>query len=213
MSVSLLIVDDHPAICHGLRRVLEKQDDLVIVGEAANWKDALEAIESLQPDVVILDITLKGIDGVSLITRMRDSGLKTRIMMYTMHSSRDYITRSFQAGALGYFLKSDKTELLVTAIHEIMADRVYLSKSLSASIMTDLLRGRNMAELSGSATLTPREYEVATLISQGLNTAQIGEVLLISPQTVRVHRTKIMHKLSCRGVHELLLKLRDYFPQ
>lgn len=213
MPVSILIVDDHPVICHGLKRVLEKQDDMVIIGEAANWKEALHAIESMQPDVVILDITLKGIDGVSLITRIREGGLKTRIMMYTMHSSRDYITRSFQAGALGYFLKSDKTEQLATAIRKIMDGRVYLSKSLSTSIMTDLLGGRNMAELGGSAALTPREYEVATLISQGMNIDQIGDTLFISPQTVRVHRTKIMHKLSCTGVHEMLLKLRDYFPQ
>lgn len=213
MPVSILIVDDHPVICHGLQRVLGKQNDMVIVGDAGDWKRALEAVKLHQPDVVVLDISLQGIDGVSLITRMRENGLKTRIVMYTMHSNRDYITRAFQAGALGYVLKSDKTEHLIEAIREVMAGRVYLSSSLSETIMTDLLGGRNMAEISGTASLTPREYEVASLISQGLNIEKICETLFISPQTVRVHRTRIMHKLSCNGVHELLLKLREYFPQ
>ena len=213
MPVSILIVDDHPVICHGLTRIIEKHDDMVIVGEAGDWKSALEAVHVHQPDVVVLDITLQGIDGVSLINRMKEHGVNTRIIMYTMHSSRDYITRAFQAGALGYILKSDKTEQLVTAIREVMSGKIYLSSSLSETIMTDLLGGRNIAEISGTSSLTPREYEVASLVSQGLNIEQIGETLFISPQTVRVHRTRIMHKLSCSGVHELLLKLRAYFPQ
>ncbi|SHO48968.1 response regulator [Desulfopila aestuarii] len=213
MPVSILIVDDHPVICHGLTRILEKQGDMVIIGEAGDWKSALEAVKLHQPDVVILDITLQGIDGVSLINRMKENGVKTRIIMYTMHNSRDYITRAFQAGALGYILKSDKMEQLVTAIREVMNGKVYLSNSLSETIMTDLLGGRNIAEISGTSSLTPREYEVASLVSQGLSIEQIGETLFISPQTVRVHRTRIMHKLSCSGVHELLLKLREYFPQ
>lgn len=213
MPVSILIVDDHPVICHGLTRILEKQEDMVIVGEAGDWKSALEAVNLYQPDVVVLDITLQGIDGVSLINRIKEKGNKTRIIMYTMHSNRDYIARAFQAGALGYILKSDKTEQLVTAIREVMNGKVYLSNSLSETIMGDLLGGRSIAEISGTSSLTPREYEVASLVSQGLNIEQIGAALFISPQTVRVHRTRIMHKLSCSGVHELLLKLREYFPQ
>lgn len=213
MPATLLIVDDHPVICHGLRRVLEKQGDIDVVGEAGDWREALDAVARFHPDVVIMDITLKGIDGISLVARIQESGAQARIIMYTMHSSRDYISRAFQAGARGYILKSDKTEQLVTAIHQVMAGKIYLSDSLSSTIMTDMLGGRDMATLRGTAALTPREYEVASLIAQGLGHEQIGEMLFISPQTVRVHRTRIMHKLACNGVHELLLKLREFFPQ
>lgn len=213
MPVSILIVDDHPVIYHGLKRILEKQSDLVIVGEAGDWKEALACIDRYRPDVVILDITLQGIDGVSLINRIRESGAKSRIIMHTMHSSRDYISRSFQAGALGYILKSDKTEQLVTAIRQVMLGRKYLSSSVSNSIMGDLLGGRSAVDISGTSALTSREYEVASLIAQGQNSDQIAATLFISPKTVRVHRTKIMHKLSCNGIHELLLKLREHFPQ
>lgn len=213
MPVSILIVDDHPVICHGLKRVLEKQDDFIIVGDAGDWKTALSCIEKYRPDIVILDITLQGIDGISLIPRIKKSVVDTRIIMHTMHSSRDYISRSFQAGALGYILKSDKTEQLITAIRSVMQGKVYLSNNVSDYMMSDLLSGRNAADITITSTLTSREYEVASLIAQGQNPDQIAEILFISPKTVRVHRTKIMHKLSCSGVHELLLKLREYFPQ
>lgn len=213
MATSILIVDDHPVICHGLKRILEKQKDMVIVGEAGEWKEALKAVEEHRPDVIVLDISLQGIDGVSLITRIREIHHGARIIMYTMHSNRDYVTRAFQAGAVGYILKSDKTEQLVTAITQVVDGKVFLSDSLSSQIMADLLAGRNIAEITGTGSLTTREYEVASLLAQGMSMEQIGETLFISPQTVRVHRTKIMHKLNCGGVHELLLKLREYFPQ
>lgn len=213
MSISILIVDDHPVICHGLNRVLDKQNDFVIVGEAGDWKTALTHVEKSRPDIVILDITLQGVDGISLITRIREVSAKTKIIMYTTHSSRDYITRSFQVGALGYILKSDKTEELVMAIRLVMQGRIYLSSSVLDFTMEDMLSGRNAADIVGTSTLTSREYEVASLIAQGKNSEQIAEILFISPKTVRVHRTKIIHKLSCSGVHELLLKLRQLFPQ
>lgn len=213
MSTSILIVDDHPVICHGLKRILEKQDDMEIVGEAQDWVTALQIVNESKPDVIVLDISLQGIDGVSLITRIRDIHSTTRIIMYTMHSNRDYITRAFQAGASGYILKSDKTEQLIEAIKEVVVGKIFLSSGLSNQIITDLLAGRNIAEISGTGSLTAREYEVASLLAQGMSMEKIGETLYISPQTVRVHRTKIMHKLECSGIHELLLKLREYFPQ
>lgn len=211
--ITVLIVDDHPVICHGLKRVLEKQNDIAIIGEAGDWQSAMTVVEEQRPDIVVVDITLRGIDGISLVNRIKESGVDSRIIMYTMHSSRDYVSRAFHAGALGYVLKSDKTEQLVAAIREVLKGRIYLSESLSVNILTDLLGGRSISEVTGTGALSPREYEVASLIAQGNTLDQIGEMLFISPQTVRVHRTKIMHKLACHGVHELLLKLRQYFPQ
>lgn len=213
MPVSILIVDDHPVVRHGLKGVLEKQDDLLVVGEASDWQEALAAVGRQRPDVIILDIALQGVDGVSLVTRIQQSGAQSRIIMYSMHSNRDYVTRAFQAGALGYVLKSDKIEQLVEAIRQVLDGRVYLSSSLSETIMSDLLGGQNIAELHGTSSLTPREYEVASLIAQGMTLDAIASTLLVSPQAARLHRGRIMEKLSCGGESELLLKLREYFPQ
>jgi DNA-binding NarL/FixJ family response regulator len=213
MSISIVIVDDHPVICHGLNRILDKQESFTIAGEASDAKSALELIAKKQPTVVILDITLQGIDGVSMISRIGEVSPRSKIIMYTMHNSRDYITRSFQAGALGYVLKSDKTEELVTATNSVMANKLYLSAGVPDSILGELSSSRTTQKNNGTATLTRREYEVASLVAQGRNPDQIAETLFISPKTVRVHRTKIMHKLSCSSVHELLLKLPHYFPR
>lgn len=213
MPISILIVDDHPVICHGLSRILEKQDDMVIVGEADDWKNALQTVEQKRPDIIILDISLQGIDGISLINRILEIHSSTHIIMYTMHSNRDYITRAIQAGAVGYILKGDKTEILVKAIREVIAGNKYLSSDISKQIVEDLAAGKSIADSGGTSSLTAREYEVAALLAQGMNMDTVGETLFISPQTVRVHRTKIMHKLQCSGVHELLLKLREFFPQ
>jgi DNA-binding NarL/FixJ family response regulator len=213
MSISIVIVDDHPVICHGLNRILDKQETFTIAGEASDSKSALELIEKQQPNVVILDITLQGLDGVSMISRIGEISPRTKIIMYTMHNSRDYIVRSFQAGALGYVLKSDKTEELVTATRSVMVNKPYLSASVSDSILGELLTSRTTKNNNGTGTLTRREYEVASLIAQGRHPDQIAKALFISPKTVRVHRTKIMHKLSCSSVHELLLRLPHYFPQ
>ncbi len=212
MTISIVIVDDHPVISHGLKRVLGKQASFSIAGTANNGKSALQVINVTQPDLVILDITLQGLDGISLITKIRETSKNTRVIMYTMHNSKDYIGRSFQAGALGYILKSDKTEELVSAINSVMNNKLYLSPDIPHSILGDLITGKN-SQNNPTSRLTPREFEIASLIAQGQNPHQIADALFISPKTVRVHRTNIMHKLSCRQVHELLLQLRQYFPQ
>ncbi len=212
MPVSIVIIDDHPVICHGLNRILDKEHSFVISGEANEWKSALKLVDKSQPDVAILDITLQGYDGISLISRMREVSKKTRVIMYTMHNSREYIVRSFHAGALGYVLKNDKTEELVAAVKDVMNRRIFLSSSIPDTVMVELIHGKG-TERDAASTLSPREYEVASLIAQGLNPDQIAQTLFISTKTVRVHRTKIMHKLSCTGVHEMLLELRQHFPQ
>lgn len=131
--------------------------------------------------------------------------------MYTTHNSKDYIHRALRAGATGYVLKSDKMEEVVKAIQHAIKGKVYLSSSTPDSILSDMLSGNNQEDIT--STLTSREYEVASLIAQGMTPNQIADTLFISPKTVRVHRTNIMHKFSCTQVHELLLQLRQFFPQ
>ncbi len=212
MSISVIIVDDHPVISHGLTHVLGKNVDIDIVGIADNGVAALSLVKEVGPDVVILDISLQKLDGISLISQILTEKKSTKIIMYTMHNSKGYIIRSLRAGALGYVLKSDRTEELVNAVQKVVQGQVCLSSNISAAMMSEILVGNN-SEVEVVSSLTPREYEVASLIAKSRSIEQIGSDLFISPKTVRVHRTNIMHKFGCKNVHDLLLQLRHHFPQ
>lgn len=212
MTTSIVIVDDHPMIRHGLKSIVSKQGSYLVAGEASDGKNCLKLIEKVKPDIVILDITLKGSDGISFILRIKELAADIKIIMYSTHDSKDYIGRSFIAGALAYVLKSDKIEEIIAAIDSVILGKIYLSSSIPQSILSELIVSKKNTE-NAIDTLTPREFEIASLISQGNTPNEIAELLFISPKTVRVHRTNLMHKLSCSHVHELLLQLRKYFPQ
>lgn len=212
MTSSIVIIDDHPMIRHGLKSVISKHGSCTVSGEASNGKSGLALIDQAKPDVVILDITLQGSDGISLVSKIKELGADIKIIMYSMHSSKEYIGRSFTCGAIAYVLKNDKIEEMITAIESVLQDKIYLSSSIPQTILTELITSKKNTE-NVIDTLTSREFEIASLISRGNTPNQIADLLFISPKTVRVHRTNIMHKLSCSHVHELLLQLRKYFPQ
>lgn len=207
---SIFIIDDHPVIRHGVSSVLSKQPDLDIVGEAADAKSALKSLQELQPDVIVLDITLQGISGIDLIPRIKEKLDDSLIVIYSMHKDPNHIQRAIKAGAKGYVFKSDEIKDLISAIYDVMEGRMFLSRNIQPEFLEQILNGKtNESSLSA---LTPREYEVANLLVQGMNPDEIGAALFISPKTVRVHRTNIMHKLGCNRANALLLCLAEHFP-
>ena len=210
-KISVIIIDDHPVIRHGVTSVLKKQSDMIVVGESEAAASALPLIKNLQPDVAILDITMAGISGIDLIPYIKDLSEDTIIIIYSMHQNHDNIFRSFNAGAKGYVLKADEIKDLLTAVREVMLGNIFLSRSLPQNFTEQMLNGKG--EQGVLSVLSPREHEIANLLAQGMTPDEIGEVLFISPKTVRVHRTNIMHKLNCGRSNELLLLLRDCFPQ
>ncbi len=209
-KISVIIIDDHPVIRHGVTSVLKKQSDMSVVGESHNADAALPEIKKLQPDVAILDITMAGISGIDLIPHIKIHSENTAIVIYSMHQTPDYIHRAFKAGAKGYVLKGDEISELITAIRDVKEGRSYLSRNLPPALFHQILSGKGEDE--PLSILTTREYEIANLLTQSMTPDEIGEMLFISPKTVRVHRTNIMHKLGCHRANELLLRLRDYFP-
>ncbi len=210
-KISIVVVDDHPVIRHGVTSVIKKQADMHMVGESDAAATALPLIKKTDPDVVILDVTMAGISGIDLIPYIKSLSENTRIIIYSMHQSPDVIYRSLKAGAKAYVLKADEIRDLLEAIRTVMQGQMFLSRSLPQDMEEQLLRGE--AKKGPLSNLTAREYEIANLLSQGMPPDEIGETLFISPKTVRVHRTNIMHKLNCDRSHELLLLLRDYFPR
>lgn len=209
-KISVIIIDDHPVIRHGVTSVLKKQSDMEVVGESDTADSALPLIKQFKPDVAVLDITMSGISGIDLIPNIKNLSEKTAIVIYTMHQDHDHISRSFKAGAMGYVVKADKIKDLLTAIREAVQGRLFLSPTLPSSLKDQLVSGKG--DKGTISILSPREYEIANLLAQAMTPDEIGKTLFISPKTVRVHRTNIMHKLNCNRANELLLLLRDYFP-
>ena len=208
--ISVFIIDDHPVIRHGVSSVLKKKDYLEVIGEAKDAPTALKKLKTLNPDVIILDITLEGLSGIDLIPRIKERIENVAIVIYTMHMEPNQIHRAIKAGAMGYILKSDEISDLTTATKDVTEGHLCLSRNLPPEVLENLRSGRN--DNNTLSILTTREYEVANLIVQGMNPDEIGTHLFISPKTVRVHRTNIMHKLSCNRVNELLLCLAKHFP-
>lgn len=209
--ISVFIIDDHPVIRHGVSSVLEKEIDIEVIGEAHDGPTALKKLKTLKPDVIILDITMEGLSGIDLIPRIKEKVENVAIVIYSMHMGPDQVHRAIKAGAKGYILKTDKISDLTDATRKASEGRMCLSDNLPPEILENLLSGKN--DLGTLSVLTAREYEVANLIVQGMTPDEIGTHLFISPKTVRVHRTNIMHKLTCTSVGELLLCLTKHFPQ
>lgn len=210
-TISVFIVDDHPVIRHGVRSVLNKKADIEVIGEAEDSTSALQKLKTLQPDVIILDITLKGISGIDLIPTLKDRVENVAIVIYSMHQDPNLVYRALKAGAKGYILKTDEISHLTSAARDASEGRMCLSHNLPPEILEQIISGKS--DNGPLSILTTREYEVANLIVQGMNPDEIGTSLFISPKTVRVHRTNIMHKLSCNRVNELLLCLAQHFPR
>jgi DNA-binding NarL/FixJ family response regulator len=198
-SVRVLLVDDHPLVRAGIRRVLESRAGLTIVGEAPNGLEALRLIEESRPDVVVLDLAMPEMDGLELLERLRDRSDSLRILVLTMHAQREYIRRALQAGADGYLLKESAVQELLVAVESVLGGKPYYSPAVAAEL------ARAAADPPGGKAparprLTGREREVLSGIARGLSTKEIAAELDISGRTVETHRANLMRKLELKSI-------------
>ncbi len=208
--ITTVLVDDHHLLRQGIVSLLSELRDVKVVGEAGDGIEGLRLIDRTKPDVAILDITMKGLSGIEMIPRIRSISPRTKIVMYTMHENSDFIQQAMQAGAKGFVLKLDPATELETAIRQVHSGNTHLSPTASTKIIDYIITGKDPSMATDEGTpLTPREQEISHLIAQGFDTAKIGQILFISPKTVRVHRANIMKKLSCKTTSELTVRLRD----
>jgi DNA-binding NarL/FixJ family response regulator len=208
--ITTVLVDDHHLLRQGIISIISELRDVKVVGEAGDGIEGLRVIDRTKPDVAILDITMKGLSGIEMIPRIKSISPRTKIVMYTMHENADFIQQAKQAGAKGFVLKLDPSTELETAIRQVYSGQNYLSSTASAKIIDCIITGKDPGSTDDSTNaLTPREHEISNLIAQGFDTTKIGQVLFISPKTVRVHRANIMKKLSCETTSELIVRLRD----
>ena len=201
-----LIVDDHPLFREGVKTLIERTPHFRVVGEAANGEEALALAKALKPDVVLLDLSLPDQSGVEVTRQIRTFVPDSRIVIVSMHSKVDLITKAFQAGATGYVVKESATEKLVECMKAISNGEYFLDTSLSQKVVSNLVKSSARASNLDSRyqSLTRREQEVLRLVVEGLSAKEIGDRLFISPKTVENHRTNIMNKLDIHSTMELV---------
>lgn len=208
-KISVVIIDNHPIVRQGLTAELQKQQNIEVVGESKAATSALPVIKDHKPDVAIVDGSMTDICGADLIPEIKTLSKNTAIIIYSTHQKHEPIFRAFKAGAKGYVLKADEISEIIDAIDEVQKGRIFLSHQIPRIIVNQLLTGSGDNGILSS--LSPREYEIAKLLSQCMTPQDIGETLFISPRTVRVHRSNMMAKLNCKKANELLILLRDCF--
>jgi DNA-binding NarL/FixJ family response regulator len=204
---SILIADDHPVVRRGLRSLLETGNRWQVVAEAANGREAIEAVRELHPDVAVLDVgmpQLNGLDACRFITKTLP---QTRVLILTLDRNNDFMYRALKAGARGYVLKSDADRDLVAAVEAILRDRTFFRSTQHISSETVWTTSRQMDHTGGDeggTTLSIRETEIVQLIAEGRSNKEIGVILGISTRTVENHRARIMQKLGLDSMSALI---------
>jgi DNA-binding NarL/FixJ family response regulator len=199
----ILIVDDHPVVREGLAMRLATEPGLEVCGEADDVPSALAALESVRPDLAIIDISLKKGNGIDLIARIKTRNESVRILVWSMYPENLYAERALRAGAHGYLHKGRATAQLLDAIHAVLAGKVYVSDELADDLLSRVVRGKPV-ECSPFDLLSNRELEAFELIGQGQTTEKIAEVMNVSPKTVETYRARIKEKLGINNVTELV---------
>lgn len=202
-----LIVDDHPLFREGVKTLIEHTPHFTVVGEAGNGKEALAMAKALKPDLVLLDLSLPDQSGVEVTRQIRAFLPNTRVIIVSMHSKVELISKAFQAGATGYVVKESATEKLVEGLEAVSKGKYFLDSALSQKVVSKLVNSSGKASKSVDAryeSLTPREQQVLRLLVEGLSAKEIAEKLFISPKTVENHRTNIMNKLDIHSTMELV---------
>ncbi len=201
--VRVLLADDHGLVRAGIRALLQDIEGVEVVGEAADGRAAMEVAERVQPDVVLMDISMKGLNGIEATAQLHRQHPEVKVIMLSMHAAEEHVAQALHAGASGYILKEGATEELEHAIDSVMRGEVYVSPSVSRTVVDRLLRSPN-GEPMPLSLLTPRQKEILQLIAEGRSTKEIAHVLKLSIKTVETHRAQLMQRLSIRDVPGLV---------
>lgn len=202
--IRILIVDDHAIVRAGIHALLQLHRDFDVVGEAADAGEAMRQVQALQPDVVLMDIGLPGIDGLAATHAILDVAPQTRVLILTQHENREYIIPALRAGSAGYVLKRAPDDTLIKAIRAVYQGETYLDPRVGDVLVNDVRRQTLGASPDPFDSLTEREREVLVLLAQGKTYQQVAETLFISVKTVDFHRANLMRKLGISNRAELV---------
>ncbi len=202
MSTRVLLVDDHELMREGLRAILEKEHDLEVVGEAANGRDAVAEARRLRPDVVIMDVAMKDLNGIEATRQIRAERPEAKVVALSSHSDRRYVTAILSAGASAYILKANAYDELRRAVRAAISGKSHLSAEVAGAVIEAAV-AVDRPQRSAFGILSAREREVLQLLAEGQTSPQISQCLHLSVTTVETHRRNLMGKLGIHSVAEL----------
>lgn len=207
-KIRVLIADDHPVFRFGLRSLLESQLDLKVVGEADSGEEAVQMTQALHPDVVLMDVSMLGLNGIEATQQITETAPETAILMITMFDD-ETVFSAMQAGARGYLLKGAQGEETLRAVRAVANGEVIFSSGVAKQMMAYFAQGMKIEDDTPFPDLTSREHEILELLAQGLTNAAIAEKLVLSPKTIRNQVSNIFSKLQVATRSEAVIKARE----
>lgn len=202
-QLRVVLADDHELVRAGIRSLLEDLPGVLVVGEAADGREAIRLIEAEHPDLVFMDVAMPGLNGLEAAQHIATSSPHSRLVILSMHGNEEYVLRALHSGVAGYMLKDSSTVELEAAVRAIRQGETYLSPSISSKL-TDYVRRTSEPPPSSLDLLTPRQREILQLIAEGNTTRQIAHKLSISPKTVEAHRSQLMQRLDIHDIAGLV---------
>ena len=203
-SIRVLLADDHTLVRAGIRALLEKLPGLEVAGEASDGREVLDLIKTRQPDVVLMDISMPGLNGLEALARITRDFPKVRVIILSMHHNEEYVWQALKSGASGYLLKKAATAELPAALKSVAGGEIYLSREIASQFLKKFPLQQIGRSTSPLEQLTSRQREILQLLAEGQNTKAIALVLKVSDKTVEYHRAKLMARLNIFDVPGLV---------
>jgi DNA-binding NarL/FixJ family response regulator len=205
MSITVFLADDHAVLREGLKLLLESQEDIKVIGDAANGREAVRQTIKLRPDVIIMDISMPELNGIEATNQILEACSSTRIIILSMHDASEHILRALKAGARGYLLKESAGKEIIQAVRAVYGGSRYLSRKISDNLIDKYLLKYGDDELDNPLSrLSAREKEIMQLVAEGKSSLEIANIIFLSPKTVETYRSRLMQKLNVSDIAGLI---------
>ncbi|MBL4560261.1 MAG: response regulator transcription factor [Labilibaculum sp.] len=214
-TINVVLADDHVLVRDGIKSLLEEEQDITVVDEASDGREALIVVEKSTPDLLIVDIRMPELNGIEVVREIKNKGLNVKTLVLSMHDSEEYVLKSIEAGADGYLLKGASKEEFLKALHSVAAGGKYFSGDISSIIVNNLVSKNAVTPPKEEVKpnifkLTKREKQILVLVLQGKSNKEVAEELGVSKRTAEVHRFNLMKKMEVKNLIELSKKASGY---
>lgn len=203
MTIKVLLADDHAVVRDGLRALLEASSEVEVIGDAANGRQAVELVGELNPDIVIMDISMPELNGIDAARQILGTSPQVGVIILSMLGTSDHIFTALQAGVKGFLLKESAGREVMEAVRSVHGGETYFSRPITSTLITDYLQARRDTQTGTLESLSARENEILCMVVEGKTSAEIGDILHLSPKTVETYRSRMMQKLGISDLPQL----------